>query len=77
MKERREERPSQCSRGLAPPEKKGGQKTGGGCPPIHLLFLVDKSLLMLTLPHPTGSSVGRTNVEQTVTRGWRMLWDQS
>lgn len=55
---------NQCPRGKAPPEEERGQKAEGGSQTTYLLCLLDKPLLKVTLSHPAGQSLGRTNVGQ-------------
>ena len=55
---------NQCARGKAPPEEERGQKAEEGFLPTYLLCLLDKTLLKVTLPLPTGQSVEKTNVGQ-------------
>ena len=65
----RERRPSSSALGVEHPLRRKEDKRQRAAPPTRLLCLLDKPLLLLTLPCPTGQSVGRIKVGQTVTGG--------
>lgn len=65
----RERRPSSSALGVEHPLRRKEDKRQKEAPPTRLLCLLDKPLLLLTLPCPTGQSVGRIKVGQTVTGG--------